>query len=417
MATPGSTGSINLVEKASPKVMERFKQKSVTEGLFSNEYSWTGVATVKIPSVDVVPLNDYNQERIDGGSRYGSLVNLGDTWQEHTVKERKSFMFAIDNTYNTQQLQIKKASRDLKRETDEVVIPYVDKYRIRKMAMAGTSGHHNIASETLTKANIIETIFGVNAAMSENLVPEGGRICYISHKTAIKCQLAEQIVGVGSVSTYGGGASGVGAGSLGEKAIVNGALGTIDGVTIKRVPSGYLPNNVEMLFVKKGICFAPTQLKEFSIHPGAHVLSGKICTGLIQHDCFVPEGRENCIFVVTASGSGDMVIVGTGVLALADGSLDVSGSGAAYTATLSKAGGAKTVAVSTVDGSGIETADVLSVTSADESKVKASYDPYTKLITLTTSKTSGTCAVTIKANGKVGYTTPADVVLTITSDT
>jgi len=417
MPTPGSTGSISLVEKASPKVMERFKQKSVTEGLFSNEYSWTGVATVKIPSIDVVPLNDYNQERIDGGSRYGSLVNLGDTWQEHTVKERKSFVFAIDNTYNTQQLQIKRAGQCLKRETDEVVIPYIDKYRIRKMAAAATSGHHNIASETLTKGNIIETIFSVNAAMSENLVPEGGRLCLVSHKTAIKCQLAEQVVGVGSVATYGGGASGVGKGSIGEKAIVNGTIGEIDGCQIKRVPSGYLPNNVEMLFVKKGICFAPTQLKEFEIHPGAHVLSGKIATGLIQHDCFVPEGRENCIFVVTASGSGDMAIVGTGYLSLADGSLDISGSGQAFTGTLSKAGGPKTVAVSTLDGSSVETADVIGVYSADESKVKVSYDPYSKLITLTGNATSGSVAVTVKANGKIGYTTPADVVLTITCDT
>ena len=142
MATPGSTGTINLTEKADPKVMERFKQKSVTEGLFSNEYSWEGNATVKFPSIDTVPLNDYNQERIDGGSRYGSLINLGDTWQEHTVKERKSFMFAIDETYNTQQMQIKRASQCLKRELDEVVIRYVDKYRIRKMAAAGTSANH-----------------------------------------------------------------------------------------------------------------------------------------------------------------------------------------------------------------------------------------------------------------------------------
>lgn len=411
MATPGSTGTINLTEKASPKVMERFKQKSVTEGLFSNEYSWEGNATIKIPSIDTVPLNDYNQERTDGGSRYGSLINLGDTWQEHTVKERKSFMFAIDETYNTQQMQIKRASQCLKRELDEVMIPYVDKYRIRKMALAGTSGNHNIASASLDKSNIVETIFQVNAAMNENLVPEGGRLCLISHKTAINCQLAQQVVGTVGYN------SGVGKGSLGEKAIVNGIIGNIDGTQIKRVPSGYLPNNVEMLFVKKGICFAPNQLKSYKIHDGAHVLEGKIATGLIQHDCFVPVGRENCIFVVTASGSGSMVIVGTGVLALADGTLDVSGSGQAYTGTLSKAGGPKTVAVSCVDGNGVDTADVIAVTSADESKVKATYDPYTKLITLSTTKTSGTCAITIKANGKTGYTTPADVVLTITSDT
>ena len=402
MATPGSTGSINLVEKASPKVMERFKQKSVTEGLFSNEYSWEGVATVKIPSIDVVPLNDYNQERIDGGSRYGSLVNLGDTWQEHTVKDRKSFMFAIDNTYNTQQLQIKKASRDLKRETDEVVIPYVDKYRIRKMCEAGTAGNHNIASETLTKANIIETIFGVNAAMSENLVPEGGRVCYISHKTAIKTNLADQVVG------SAGYMNGVGANSIGQKSIVNGALGQIDGCLIKRVPSGYLPPNVEMLFVKKGICFAPKQLNEFSIHPGAHVLSGHICTGLIQHDCFVPEGRENCIFVVTASGSGSIAIVGTGVLTVTSGTATVS-SGAT---SIAKSGGKKNVTVSTTS-SGVVTADVIGVVSADESVFKASYDPYTGLITIDPLK-AGTANMVVKANGKIGYTSPADVTIAVT---
>ena len=55
MATPGSTGSINLTKKASPKVLERFKFGSCTEGLFSHNYSWTGVATVQIYSVDTLP--------------------------------------------------------------------------------------------------------------------------------------------------------------------------------------------------------------------------------------------------------------------------------------------------------------------------------------------------------------------------
>ena len=401
MATPGSTGSINLTEKASPKVMERFKQKSVTEGLFSNEYSWEGNATIKIPSIDVVPLNDYNQERTDGGSRYGSLVNLGDTWQEHTVKERKSFMFAIDETYNTQQMQIKRASQCLKRELDEVMIPYVDKYRIRKMAQAATSGNKNIASETLTKANIVETIFAANAAMSENLIPEGGRLCLIGHKTAIKCALAEQVVGTSS-------ASGVGKGSIGEKAIVSGTIGNIDGCQIKRVPSGYLPNNVEMMFIKKGICFAPTQLKSYKIHPGAHVLEGKIATGLIQHDCFVPEGREQAIFVVTASGSGSVVIVGTGVLTVTSGTATVT-SGAT---SIAKSGGPKNVTVS-CESSGVITADVIGVVSADESVFKAQYDPYTGLITINPLK-AGMANMVVKANGRIGYDTPADVTIQVT---
>ena len=48
MATPGSTGTINLTEKASPKVMERFKQKSVTDGLYSKEYTYPVTCNLEI---------------------------------------------------------------------------------------------------------------------------------------------------------------------------------------------------------------------------------------------------------------------------------------------------------------------------------------------------------------------------------
>lgn len=400
MATAGSTGTIELTTKASPRVMERFKQKSVTEDLFSHEYSWDGVRTVRIPTIDVVPLNDYDQERTDGASRYGKLINLGDTWQEHSVKERKSFMFAIDETYNTQQMQIKRASQCLRREIDEVCIPYIDKYRIRKMAAAGTAGNKNVATASLDKGNIVETIMSANAAMSENLVPPTGRVCYVSYKTAINCALAQQIVGASGYAA-------VGKGSLGEKAIVDGTLGNIDGCTIRRVPAGYLPDGVDLLLVKKGVCFAPTQLKSYEIHPGAHILKGKIATGLIQHDCFVPELREKCIFVVT-NGSGTVAIVGTGVLSVTSGTATVSSNAT----SIAKSGGKKNVTVS-CESSGVVTADVIQVVSADESVFKASYDPYTNLITIDPLK-AGTANLVVKANGKIGYTSPADVTIAVT---
>ena len=403
MPTAGSTGTINLTKKASPKVLERFKFGSCTEGLFSNDYDWTGVATVQIYSVDDLPLNDYNPEKVDGGSRFGNLINIGDTVQEHTIKDNKSFIGAIDETYNTQQLQIKQAGKVLRRQMDNVVIPYVDKYRIRKMAAAASSTYKNIASVTLSKSNIVETIMQVNAAMSENLVADTGRVCYMSYGDAIKLKLADQVVGIDK---------------LGEKAIVNGVMGTVDKCQIRLIPAGYLPAGAKMLFVKKGICFAPKKLASYKIHDGAHVLDGKIVTGHLLHDCFVPVGRENCIFLVTASGDGDISTVGNGALSLASGTLTISGSGTAYTATLSKDGGAKTVAVSTTNGNGIVTGDVMSVTSADPAKVEVvGYDPSTGLVTLKGHATSGTCVVTFKANGKPGFNSPTDVALTVTGDT
>lgn len=271
--TTGTTGEINLTKKADKKVLERFKLKSVTQGLFSNAYSFTGVQTVQIPSVDTVPLGDYNAELNTGASRYGSLVNLGDSVQEFTMRENKSFIFAIDETYNTDQQQIKRAGECLRREVDEVVIPYVDKYRLTQLASAADTSDVVSLSATPTKSNIIETIFNANAMMSDEMVPVEGRVLYMSYQDAVMLKLADQVVGIDK---------------LGEKAIVNGVFGKIDATQIRLVPQSYMTAaGVKILIVKTGIALAPTKIKKYAIHDGTYVLNGKIVTGQLYHDCFV----------------------------------------------------------------------------------------------------------------------------------
>ena len=103
--------AINFASKASPKVMEAFTKESLTEGIFSKEYDWTGVATVRIYSVDTLPMQDYDWDLVDGTSRFGSLTELGDTYQELTVNQDKSFNGAIDKRNNNSTLMIKAAAK------------------------------------------------------------------------------------------------------------------------------------------------------------------------------------------------------------------------------------------------------------------------------------------------------------------
>ena len=55
--------AINLHEKYSKKVQERFYQESLTESSFSKslDVEFTGVKTVKVSSIGTVPMNDYNR--------------------------------------------------------------------------------------------------------------------------------------------------------------------------------------------------------------------------------------------------------------------------------------------------------------------------------------------------------------------
>jgi hypothetical protein len=144
------------------------------------------------------------------------------------------------------------------------------------------------------------------------------------------------------------------------------------------------------------------------VHNGGHILDGKIVTGHLLHDCFVPVGREKCIFAVTGSGDGDIAIVGTGALTVTSGTATVSNGASSITV----AGGEKNVTVSTVSG-GVDTAMVTTVASSDESVLKAVYNPDAGKINVTPLK-AGTANLVVTANGRTGYTSPANVTVAFT---
>ena len=272
---------INLAEKASPKVVERFKIGSVTEGLFSHDYNWTGVATVEVRSIDNLPLNDYSWTTTDGTSRFGAMTEVGDTIQEMTVTQDKAFFGSIDKRNNDSTLQTKAASRILKRQTDEVLIPYVDKYRLGVLAAKAGLGHF-MGSTALTSSNIVEQIFLANAKMSNAKVPDTGRVLYMGYTLAVKLKLSSQVIGIDT---------------LGEKAIVNGAFGKIDKCQIRLVPDDYMPTGVHFMIVKTGVSLAPKKIETFRVINNSHLLDGSLVQGRMLHDCFVLNTKRQGILV------------------------------------------------------------------------------------------------------------------------
>ena len=277
--------AINLASKASPKVVERFKLASCTEGIFSSQYDWTGVATVKVYTVDTLPLNTYNKTATTG-SRFGNLTEVGDTVQEMTVTDDKAFNGAIDKGNNTAQLQIKAASKILRMQTDEVIIPYVDKYRLGKLAAGAGTVKNSVA---LTKTNAIDTILTAGAAMSNLLVPKMGRVLYIGETEAIKIKLADQVVGVDK---------------LAEKTIVNGVIGTIDGMQVRIVPDSYMPENAVFLIVTKNCACAPKKIETYRILDQHPDIDGHVVQGRLLHDCFVFETKKNGIYLASSAAGG-----------------------------------------------------------------------------------------------------------------
>jgi hypothetical protein len=162
-------GTINLADKYSQKVAERFALSSITDAYAGKDYEFSGVKSIKIYSVNTVAMTDYTRS---GTERFGALNELGDTVQEMAMTKDRAFTYSIYKGNAAQQFNVKQANQSLKRQIDEVVTPEIDIYRLSKWtAGAGTTN----ADGSITKSNALEKIFGASAAMSNLLVPKTNR--------------------------------------------------------------------------------------------------------------------------------------------------------------------------------------------------------------------------------------------------
>lgn len=269
--------AINLAEKYSTKVAERFALTSKTDKHAGHDYDFTGVKTIKIYSIDTVPTTDYTRSGI---SRFGELTELGDTVQEMTLTQDKAFTFSIDAGNASEQFNIKHANASLKRELDEVVTPEIDMYRLNKWATA--EGIQTVADGALTKSNVVEKIFNGSAALSDEKVPLAGRVLYIGEKAYVNFKLADVVMA---------------ADGIGGENIRRGYRGTIDGMDVVTVPTSYMPSGVNFIIKHKGTTVDPMKLRNYRVHKNPMGVDGDVVEGRYIYDSFVIESKAKGIYV------------------------------------------------------------------------------------------------------------------------
>lgn len=275
--------AINLADKFSSKVAERFKKNSLTGSAFGSEYEFTGVKTVKIYSVNTVPLGDYTRS---GSSRYGTPNELEDSIQELTMTQDKAFTYTIDKGNDKEQLNIKSATKSLRREIDEVVTPYLDKYRFN--VWTHQAGNIVKLAAAVSKSNIIEYIMDATATLDNALVPTEGRKLYV--KTSVY-KLLKQSTEFISIE------------KLGEKAVAKGEVGEVDGMPVIRVPDSYFPSGVAFFVSHKNALLAPAKLQDYKIHTDPPGINGNLVEGRILHDAFVLGTKAAALYTALESSA------------------------------------------------------------------------------------------------------------------
>ena len=186
--------AVNLAGKYSNKIAEKFTKESYVAGNASMEYDFAGVKSISIYTPQTVDLNDYKRS---GENRFGTPVEMQDTVQEVELSQDKGFSITIDKGNNVDQMNTKGAAKMLNAQIKEQVVPYMDKYTLRRWAeQAGTIA----GTDAPTKETIVEKIFEGAKVLDNELVPDQERVLYIPTTYYNMLRLSKEFLAVDTLA-------------------------------------------------------------------------------------------------------------------------------------------------------------------------------------------------------------------------
>ena len=277
--------SIELVKKYAPYTDELFKAESRKSLLTNTDFDWTGAHTVAVWKISTVGLNDYARNRyaddpegsVASISRYGELFDLSAQTEELLLKKDRSFIFNVDKLDEDETSGQVEAGKALARELREVVVPEVDTYTYSVMVEgAGTTAD----AVALTKDNIYDAILVGNETLDDAEVPESERVLLVTPATHTILKQA----GVFDNT------------DVGAELRLKGVVGTIDGLSVVKVPANRLPAKFGFMIAQPSATVAPVKLEDYGTHNDTPLSSGTIVTGRIVYDAFVLDNKKVGIY-------------------------------------------------------------------------------------------------------------------------
>lgn len=272
--------AVELVTKYLPYVDELFSQESKKSLLTNQDFNFAGAQTVKIYKTNTAEMNDYGRHGATTGnwSRYGTVADLDATTETMTLKQDRSFTFAIDALDIEETGNVLNGASALARQLREVVIPEVDTYVYRVMV---EGAGHKPAAAALTAKNIYAEIIKASAALDDALVPETGRVLTITPATYLLMKQSTEI----TMET-----------EIGNDMRIKGVIANIDGAVTIKIAAARLPESFGFMLAHPCATVAPTKLEDYNTHVNPPGINGTLVEGRIVYDAFVLENKAKAIY-------------------------------------------------------------------------------------------------------------------------
>lgn len=152
----------------------------------------------------------------------------------------------------------------------------IDAYRIAALV----AGAGNSVATEATKSNAYEVFLNMQEQLDEDKAPVGGRVAMVTPAFYNKLKLDPSFLKNAD---------------LGQRMLLNGQVGEVDGVPIVKVPSSYFPAGVHALITNPICAPSPIKLQDFKIHDNPPGINGFLVEGRLRYDCFVLTNKADGI--------------------------------------------------------------------------------------------------------------------------
>lgn len=270
--------AINLAQKYSGKVAERFYRESLSKPATNQDYEWQGVNSVVVYSVDTVTMGNYVRS---GTNRYGNPNELGTTKQTLTLARDRSFTTTIDRRNNAESMGVTEAGKFLSRQIREVITPEIDTYVLAALTTAATTNSKNLNTGATTTSNAYSDFLALNESLTNDFVPLTGRVAFLTAAYYNFLKRSDYVLASEDFASD-------------RK---TGDYGTVDGVKLVVTPSSYMPANTNLIVTHSVACVAPMLLTDYVIHDNPPGINGWLVEGRVVYDAFVLDAKVDAVAV------------------------------------------------------------------------------------------------------------------------
>lgn len=268
------------------KLDERFSLESKTDIIINKgiRLDFNGKNSVTIYNVDTVAEGDYVRS---GTNRFGALVELGTGTQTFTLSQDKAFTFTVDRGNYADSMMAQEVGKAVKRQVREVSVPATDIYRLSVLTSYAITNTQGVVAGTALAANTAyQLILAQNAALTDALVPEDGRVLFLTPATHNLLKRDPEFVR-DCDKTYAD--------------LKKGIVGMVDGLTIVVCPTSYYVTNFQFMIVHNELLISPTKFNSVRVLDDVQGIDGWVAEGRRYYDAFIPGEKATAVRVYTKS--------------------------------------------------------------------------------------------------------------------